>query len=450
MKKLLFIITILLSSLSYSQSLGYNDLGALFSTDEYNGTARYTAMGGAFGALGGDLSSIAINPAGAAVFLNNEFSFTLGTRNTSINTTFYNNSRFNENEYFSLPQLGGVAVFDNYNRNAKWKNFAIGFNYTNSSDFENNWVARGNSGYATYISDAPNFSNSRYLTVDEQVFGNFTEGSNDKYSFTIASQYDDNLYVGFSLNTYNLDFYQQTILEEYNSDSANYTVDASLIQELITVGDGVSFGIGFISKMSNNMRLGFSYQSPVWYQFAEEFVEEDLELSYSDIGVQSTFTNYSGVNRFDYKLRSPSTVTGSFAYIFNKQGLLSLDYVYKNYSGIHLSGNADFSNENQNFKDNFKASTRVNLGTEWRFDKLSLRAGLFTEKNPLKSAKDHENLEGYSLGAGYHFGAFKFDISYSKSEQSKFYDFYPQYNQINAASLATENSKVMATLIFKL
>ena len=198
------------------------------------------------------------------------------------------------------------------------------------------------------------------------------------------------------------------------------------------------------------MRFGVSYQSPVWYELAEEFVEEDIELTYSDNSVQSPFTDYSGVNRFDYKLRTPSTLTGSFAYIFNKQGLISLDYVYKNYSGIRLSGNDDFSTDNQNFKDNFKASTRVNLGTEWRFDKLSLRAGLHTEKSPLENALDNENIEGYSFGAGYHFGTFKFDISYSKTEQSKFYDFYPQYNQINAATLATENSKVMATLIFKL
>ena len=46
------------------------------SQDAYNlssygifGSARYTSMGGAFGSLGGDLSSVSDNPAGAAVFL---------------------------------------------------------------------------------------------------------------------------------------------------------------------------------------------------------------------------------------------------------------------------------------------------------------------------------------------------------------------------------------------
>ncbi|MCM2302555.1 MAG: outer membrane protein transport protein [Flavobacteriaceae bacterium] len=446
MKKLLLLLTLLFSTIIYSQSLGYNDLGILFSGDEYNGTARYNAMSGAFGALGGDLSAIAINPAGAAVFLKNEFNFSLSNRNTSISSSFYNNRELSENDYFDLPQMGGVVVFNNYNPKGNWKNLALGFNYSKSTDFENNWIARGNSDYATYIFDQVN-TNIEYLNVDEQVFGNFTEGTNDKFTFSIASQYSDDLYVGFSINSYNLDFYQKAVLEEYNNDGAGNTIDASLIQELFTVGDGVSFGFGFISKPTDNIRFGLSYQSPVWYELAEEFVEEDLELKYSN--TSQVYTTYSGVNRFDYKLRTPSTVTGSFAYIFNKQGLISLDYVYKNYSGIRLSSD-DFSSENQYFKDNLKSVGRLNLGAEWRFDNLSLRAGLHNEKSPFEGATNDENIEGFSLGAGYNFGAFKFDVSYSKTDQTKYYDFYPQYNQIDAANLATENAKVTATLTIRL
>ena len=446
MKKLLLLLTLLFSTFIYSQSLGYNDLGILFSGDEYNGTARYNSMSGAFGALGGDLSAVAINPAGTAVFLKNEFNFSLSNRNTSISSQFYNNRELSENDYFDLPQMGGVVVFNNYNPKGNWKNLALGFNYSKSKDFENNWIARGNSNYATYIFDQEN-PNIEYLNVDEQVFGNFTDGTNDKFTFSIASQYSDDLYVGFSVHSYNLDFYQKAVLEEYNNDGAGNTIDASLIQELFTVGDGVSFGFGFISKPTDNIRFGLSYQSPVWYDLAEEFIEEDLELKYSN--TSQVYSSYSGINRFDYKLRTPSTVTGSFAYIFNKQGLISLDYVYKNYSGIHLSGD-DFSSENQDFKDNLKSVGRLNLGAEWRFDNLSLRAGLHQEKSPFEGASNDENIEGFSLGAGYNFGAFKFDVSYSKTDQTKYYDFYPQYNQIDATTLATENAKVTATLTIRL
>ena len=41
-------------------------------------------MGGAFGALGGDLSSISINPAGSSYFLNQNLGFTLNYKNQEI------------------------------------------------------------------------------------------------------------------------------------------------------------------------------------------------------------------------------------------------------------------------------------------------------------------------------------------------------------------------------
>ena len=51
--------------------------GLRYATDDVIGTARFNGLSGAFGALGGDFSAIAINPAGSAVFLNNSMSFSL-------------------------------------------------------------------------------------------------------------------------------------------------------------------------------------------------------------------------------------------------------------------------------------------------------------------------------------------------------------------------------------
>ena len=48
-----------------------------YSMDEIQGTARFRAMSGAFGALGGDMSSVNINPAGSAIFNNSHASLTL-------------------------------------------------------------------------------------------------------------------------------------------------------------------------------------------------------------------------------------------------------------------------------------------------------------------------------------------------------------------------------------
>ena len=52
------------------------DLDALrYSQSSLAGTARYISMGGAFGALGADMSSISTNPAGLGIYRRSEFSF---------------------------------------------------------------------------------------------------------------------------------------------------------------------------------------------------------------------------------------------------------------------------------------------------------------------------------------------------------------------------------------
>ena len=62
LKRISFFLFIYSISIS-SQTL--NDV-LEFSIENPIGTARFESMGGAFGALGGDLSSININPAGSA------------------------------------------------------------------------------------------------------------------------------------------------------------------------------------------------------------------------------------------------------------------------------------------------------------------------------------------------------------------------------------------------
>ena len=44
-----------------------------YSQTELNGTARYLGMGGAFGALGGDISAMNTNPAGLAIYKRSVF-----------------------------------------------------------------------------------------------------------------------------------------------------------------------------------------------------------------------------------------------------------------------------------------------------------------------------------------------------------------------------------------
>ena len=74
MKNIYLLITLFLCSFfTYSQSLSYSDIAVMLSSDDNMGTARYMGLSGAFGALGGDMTAVDINPAGLAVYKNSEF-----------------------------------------------------------------------------------------------------------------------------------------------------------------------------------------------------------------------------------------------------------------------------------------------------------------------------------------------------------------------------------------
>ncbi len=453
MRKIILVAILCFAYNLNAQTFSYNDIGLLFSKENINGTARFNSMSGAFGALGGDLSAIEINPAGAAVFTNSEFSTSLSIRNSKIISAFYGNNEITDNDYANLSQAGGVFVFEG-GKNSNWGKIAFGFNYSVINDFENFWLAKGNSGAAplTDIYD-PDVT---YNITDGQYFESFTKGKNNKYSFTFATQNSNNLFLGASINTYDVEYYQNALLEEYNSDDTSNTFDISQFQDLLTYGEGISISLGLISKLSNNLRLGLAYQSPVWYNLSEESIKYDVDMYENDLNITNEFNSedtYSGVNFFDYRLKTPSKLTGSFADIFDKIGLISIDYTHKNYSNIKISNtsfnNENFTEENMGFKETLKSTGEFKIGTEWRFDNFSLRGGYHFEMNPYSNAIDSDNLEGFSLGAGVKHRNIKFDISYQKNNNTASYNFYPEYN-LNSSDLNFDTSKITATFVLSL
>ncbi|PQJ80506.1 OmpP1/FadL family transporter [Polaribacter porphyrae] len=444
---------------SYSQSLGYQDLGLLFSQDDNNGTARFTAMGGAFGALGGDISAMNINPAGISIFNNSIFSGTLNSRNSDINTSYYGNSLLTQNQFINFSQAGAVLVFDSAFSN-DWSKFAMGFNYRITKDFEDSFLAQGNSGVATFTEFPLDNNNPalNYNIADEQRFTNDYRGELSELNVAFSSVHQNRLYLGLGLNFYDLNFSQQSNLTEFNRDANDNELDANFYQENFITGTGFSANFGFIYKAHPNFRFGLSYQTPTWYT---EIIEDsnitnndgfegDTEIIVSNDNriYDNTAGGFFPSQSFIYRLRTPSKITASGALIFGKFGLLSLDYSRKNFGGINLSG-ADFSVENQSIQDNFRSTNNFNVGTEWRFDRFSLRGGYRFEESPLNDALQTDNLQAYSIGGGYNFGSFKLDFAYSDNNRTAPYNFYAGFN-VNPANLILDNRVFTATVSISL
>jgi len=465
MKKILLFTFIFTVFISNAQTLSFTDQAVLFSSDDNYGTARYVAMSGAFGALGGDMTAVEINPAGLAVFSIPQFSTSMSLRNANTKSSFYGNTLNTSDDYFRFSQIGGVLTLANYT-NSDWKKFTLGFNYNLVKDYNNNFIAEGNSGIPFFVED-PYLNYDRdpsndifYDNVDNQFFGSFISGSNDKFSFSFASQYKELLYLGASLTFHNINFFQTTTYEELNNDGNGNLLDAFNDQSLSTYGNGFNFGLGAILKPIENLRVGVSYQSPIWYNLSESFIVNSFPNDpnepygwvdgYLDIIVSNdseTFQNFTNPNFFDYELKTPSKFTGSLAYVFGNIGLISFDYIFQNYTNTKLQPSSAFIDENQDLANGLKNTSSFKLGTEWRYKLLSFRGGYRMIQNPYKNFDSSFDVTGYSFGLGIKFTpSVKLDFAYDNASNSDEYRFL-NVDGAEPVELDYSNDRFTSTLV---
>jgi long-subunit fatty acid transport protein len=502
MKKLFSIICFGLLSISYVAGQTSAD-AYRYSSEELTGTARYRAMSGAFGALGGDISALSTNPAGSAVFLNSFATITLDHRNSENSVNYFNGLTTSERSDFNFSQAGGVLVFQGNGENP-WKKFTLGLNFSETSNFDDNFVARGTSntsideyflgyadgvpldlletvdgedvtdlytflgenrgfgaqqamlGYQGFIIDpvTTDLENTSYTSAISE--GSFAQnyalastGMNGKLSFNFATQYQDFLYLGVNLNSHFLNYDSTTLFTESNSNSGSNTTYVEFENNLSTTGDGFSFQLGAIAKVNQTVRLGASYESPTWYNIREETTQY-LE---TDNNVEGTTVVYpEAINVYpDYTLKTPGKYTGSLAFLFGGNGLISFDYSYKDYTNMEFrpENDPDFSIQNQDISENFQAVSSYRIGGEYRIQDWSLRGGYRFEESPYKDQGDIGEVTGYSGGLGYSFGAVRLDLAYNKTEYSDSRELY-NVGLTNTANIDRDISNFVISLSFGL
>ena len=108
-------------------------------------------MSGAFGALGGNLSAIHINPAASAIFNTNLLGLSTSTQSIANNTSYFGTSTPTENRNSGLNQIGGVLVLENRNTDVTWKKIAFGFNAQIQNSYNNTIQINGTNSELSLI-----------------------------------------------------------------------------------------------------------------------------------------------------------------------------------------------------------------------------------------------------------------------------------------------------------
>jgi hypothetical protein len=381
------------------------------------GSARYSSMAGSFGALGGDVTTFILNPAGTGIYIKKELSLTPGYLFSNTKSMAEGSIGEDNTSKFVFNNVGYV----NSNANERNRNFYInyGFAYNKTADFNRkssvsffnpgssmlfSFVNRANGiavedlaandpfssymAYEAYLIDEDPDSANMYLTqpryensfdgVDQKSTTEET-GSMGEISGNLSIAVMEKFYFGMTISattgnyTLNSNFTETTTVDSLllNSYNFNYTQETDL--------DGLQVILGMILKPEKWLRVGIAYHIPYRLNVTDNF-STYVRSQWKDGDAFSVDSPDGGIQ---YRLRNPGKWMLSAAVISGFKGLLSLDLEWMNYAAASIeSDDFDFSQENLAIAENLKSAMNIRLGAElWR-GRYNFRLGYAFRQNP--------------------------------------------------------------------
>ncbi len=503
MKK--YIITAFLSAIGLT-AFAQAEFDALrLSQSDISGTARYVSMSGAFGALGGDMSAISLNPAGIGVYRSSEFTLSPSFQQ-DVSTSIFKNDKSKASKTKALMNgFGYVGSFRTYDESAI-SNFNFGITYNRVADFNRNTSVIGtnrqtsfldrvsavengmwqNNGTNKYHTDFFQYMNGVHviglntagdayipMLANGELQNNDMSlkesGGIDSWNFTLGANYNHTLYIGIGLGIQNILYQRESSYREVYQ----YNGGTELRNALTTSGAGFDFKAGAIYRPIPELRLGISYRTGTYYALTDVFNASMASWGFrdaNDVLYSPDPVVVGSEQSVDYLLQTPWQLTLSAAYQFKNKGMLSIDFDYVNNQSTNLKNSSgyDMTDINDYMAYDFRKSYNVRIGVEMRLtDNFSARLGGAYYLSPLIS-----NLENFdiataytrpdysilkstvyaSTGVGYHSGAFFMDAALQERFSNEhFYNFCDMIvnTDVKYANLTRTRSNLVVTAGFK-
>lgn len=393
MNKLLTIVALSsLPAIAMAQSApdAYN-----FSQTDMRGTARFLSMGGAFTALGGDLSCLNQNPAGIGVYRRSEIGATLEIAPAKISSSTVSNNISKSNTYAYCNNFGYVGTV---HLDGAMPTFSWGVSYNRIASFDRDYSVYNGStetSLTNYIASFTNGVDNSKLEFDNVNSYNPYYDSNEDWlsilaynSYLINPSGGANQYVGLANNSTNGDaltrVHERGYVDEYAIDfggnvencvywgigfgitdfSLNQRVEYSESMENATIyngstlinngdagfnltnrrvvtGTGLNIKAGVIFKPIQEFRIGIAVHTPTWYDMKQSSYGE-VDYSYFDPNMAEGRDNpfqgneYTDDAYYDFRLKSPWKLMVGGACVIGNQAILSFDYERQAYNDMSL------------------------------------------------------------------------------------------------------------------
>ena len=474
MHKLL--LTILSVSLFY-YSNAQNEIDALrYSRNDIVGTARFSAMAGAYGALGADFTTLSYNPAGIGFYQFSELSFTPSFGNM-IATSYFGGGRNEDEKYHSNFSNFGYVVSSPKSGN-EWKRLNLAFGYNRTANYKkrifisgentntsmiDNFVAnaQGNTignlnsftellAWNTYLFDPlDTIDNGNYISnlssslskKQEKVIN--SSGSAGEYVFSVGTSYEDRIYLGATIGMPSINYYEKsTYTESEFADTSAHLQSFDYSEELTTTGRGFNLKVGVIARLNDWVRLGGAFHSSTYYDMEDEYSTAITAVWNDTLG---TMYDSSPFGYFNYELKTPWKAIGSVAINIKKKGLITADIEIIDYASAKFNSDTyKFSDENAVINSLYTKATNIRLGGEMKYKPFRIRAGYALYGSPYKDNTELDR-KSYTFGLGVDKGHFIVDFSYVFSEANDEHFMYSS-DLVDAANIITTSHNFLFTL----
>ncbi|MDP4266915.1 MAG: outer membrane protein transport protein [Bacteroidota bacterium] len=459
-----------------------------YSNTTIGGTARSMSMGGAFGALGGDFSSLSINPAGLGVYKTSEFTFTPSIFSGKTSST-YNGTNMEDIKYnLNLSNAGMVLTYKNNSSNPDWISFSLGLGYNRTNNFNNQSYIEGrnfNNSLLDYYTAYANKKDPKNLdsfyeglaydanliyekdTINHNytndmkhnnIYGELqrksitTGGSTGEFVLSMGANYKDKFYIGGTIGITTLNYTEQSEYQEIDMhDSIPFFRSLKLNEDLTTTGEGFNLKFGIIYRITDWVRIGAAFHSPTFYTMTDEY-SKTMTSTFDSAGYNSSVNSPSG--KFDYEFTTPMRAIGSIGFVIAKRALLSADYEFVDYADARFrsdNDNSSLMDVNTVIQQTYKATSNIKLGGEYKLDPVSFRAGFAYYGNPYKSGMGPDaSRKNYTLGIGFREDNYFIDFSYVLTKYNENYYLYdPTVINVNPVKNEITTNNFLLTLGFK-
>jgi len=458
MKRFVIVIALVAGVLNVNAQ---NEVDALrYSRLSVVGTARYSGLGGAFGALGADFSTLSVNPAGIALFRTSEFSVTPAVYIADTKSVYFGEQNTDGRSNFNLGNAGIVSTTNaGISQNSTIRKVMFGFGLNRTNNFNNHVIIQGfnnkSSLLATYVDQAngltpgelDDFGNG--LAYDTHLIFNDTSlvyyadmpegevtqrkvietrGSMNEMVLSMGANLVDKFYIGATLGIPFVRYFEESGYTENDSENRDVYFNSFLRTESFsTTGSGINFKLGIIYKPADFIRIGAAFHTPTYYAKMTDKWNSTMSSQF-DLPIvdnEKSFSSISPYGEFEYSLTTPLRAIGSIAFIFGKYGLLSADYEYVDYPAASLSADSySFNDENDAIRHKYKGAGNLRLGTEWKYGQFSFRGGYGIEGDPYNKGINVSKGSSYSFGLGLREKAYYFDLGYVYASRSEDYYLY--------------------------